>query len=179
MSRGRLNQWNEPLENDARIVQTFSNSHLSNMLGPMLDENMNGSFSCLVSDISRLLRKAFDERMHELELTRTQWRVLVHLGRNEGMNQSSLAEVLEVRNITLGRHIDRLEETRWVERRRDPNDRRAYRLFLTAKARPIFNRMQTSFVAQEEEALDCFSPDERERLMARLEVVKDRLSRHA
>ncbi len=143
----------------------------------MLNENLNDSFSCLISDISRLLRKAFDLHMQELELTRTQWRVLVHLGRSEGMNQSKLAEILEVRNITLGRHIDRLEETDWVTRKRDPNDRRAHCLYLTDKARPVFNCMRLSFAENEGAILDDLSSDKRAELMEQLVSIKDKLSR--
>ena len=42
----------------------------------------------------------FDRRARALGLTRAQWRVLVHLAPRVGINQSSLAEILEVENIT-------------------------------------------------------------------------------
>ena len=49
--------------------------------------------------------------------------------------QVDLAELLEMQPISLARLIDRLEEQRYVERRADPKDRRAYRLYLTDEGR--------------------------------------------
>src|SRR6516225_6354670 len=88
------------------------------------------SFGFLIHDIARLLRKRFDQRARALGLSR------------EGTNQSGLAEILEIENITLGRLIDRLEEAGWVERRPDPNDRRARLLFMTDKVAPVMERMR-------------------------------------
>src|SRR3546814_11223597 len=63
--------------------------------------------------------------LRTLGLTRSQWSVLAHLARNEGINQAALAETLEIEPITLVRLLDRLEAAEWVERQPDPNDRRA------------------------------------------------------
>jgi MarR family transcriptional regulator for hemolysin len=87
------------------------------------------SFGFLLHDIARLMRKIFDQRARSLGLSRAQWQLLVHLSRHEGINQSGLAEILEIENITLGRLVDRMEEAGWVERRADPGDRRARLLF--------------------------------------------------
>ena len=64
------------------------------------------------------------------------------LKRHEGSNQGMLAELLEVEPITLGRMIDRLEEAGWVERRRDPGDRRVWRIHLTDAAQPILLQLK-------------------------------------
>src|SRR6516225_6206847 len=55
----------------------------------------------------------------------------------EPLNQVSLAEQLEIEPITVSRLVDRMESAKLVERRPDPADRRAYRLFLTDSARPL------------------------------------------
>lgn len=98
---------------------------------------MTDSLGFLISDVSRLLRRRFDERARQLGTTRAQWRTLLTLSRNEGLNQGALADLLEVEPITLCRMIDRLEEAGMVERRRDPGDRRAWLLFLTDKSKPV------------------------------------------
>ncbi|MBW8911836.1 MAG: MarR family transcriptional regulator [Sphingomonas sp.] len=98
---------------------------------------MSDSLGFLISDVSRLMRRRFDERAREVGATRAQWRTLTTLSRNEGLNQGALADLLEVEPITLCRMIDRLEESGLVERRRDPSDRRAWQLFLTDKSKPI------------------------------------------
>src|SRR3546814_7873715 len=99
----------------------------------MASYDLERSLGFLLNDVSRLIRKRFDERARELGLTRAQWRVLGHLRRYEGYKQASLAEIMENEKVTLGRHIDRLEEAGWGGRRRDPAGRRARRLYPIGK----------------------------------------------
>ena len=142
----------------------------------MSDYDLNRSFLYLLSDVSRLLRSHFDQRARELGLTtRSQWRVLAHLGPNQGINQSALADILEIENMTLARHIDRLEEAGWVERRRDPDDRRVWRLFLSETALPMFDHMQELITETEAHVLAGFSEQERQQMMGRLEIMKSNI----
>jgi DNA-binding MarR family transcriptional regulator len=95
-------------------------------------------FGFLVHDVARLFARRFNARaLRVLGLTRAQCRLLGHLARNEGINQAGLADLLEIKPMTLLRQIDRMEEDGWIERRLDPNDRRTRRLVLTEKARPM------------------------------------------
>lgn len=138
--------------------------------------NLDRSLGFLLNDVSRLMRQRFDERARDLGLTRAQWRVLGHLRRYEGIKQGSLAEILEVENVTLGRHIDRLEDAGWVERRRDPSDRRVWRLHLDQKSRPIIDRLNELSSEVRERAMTGFTDDERDRLIATLQSMKDNLA---
>jgi DNA-binding MarR family transcriptional regulator len=103
---------------------------------------MSDALGFLISDVSRLMRRRFDERTRRIGVTSAQWRMLTTLSRHEGINQGGLADLLEVEPITLCRMIDRLEEAVLVERRRDPADRRAWLIFLTDKARPIIDQLR-------------------------------------
>jgi DNA-binding MarR family transcriptional regulator len=114
---------------------------------------MSDSVGFLLSDSSRLLRRRFDQYARAIGVTRPQWQVLFALSRLEGTNQGSLAEHLEVEAITLCRMLDRLQEADLVERRADPADRRAWRLFLTDKARPLLDSMRAIGDRVLEEAL--------------------------
>lgn len=134
------------------------------------------SFGFILHDIARLMRKRFDQRARVLGLSRSQWQVLVHLSRHEGINQSGLAEILEVENITLGRLIDRLEEAGWVERRPDRNDRRARLLYMTEKVAPMMERMHALAEEARNEALAGLAPAEREALVDQLTRVRANLS---
>src|ERR1700686_3930509 len=104
--------------------------------------SLDRSFGFLVNDVSRLFGRRFDHNGRRLGLTRAQCRTLGYLARNEGINQAGMADLLEIRPMTLVRQIDRMEEAGWIERRPDPADRRARRLFLTAKARPVLGRLR-------------------------------------
>lgn len=134
------------------------------------------SFGFLVHDIARLLRKRFDQRARALGLSRSQWQVLFNLARNEGINQSGLADILEIENITLGRLIDRLEEAGWVDRRPDPNDRRARLLFMTDKVAPVMERMRALAEETRNEALEGLPSGQRELLLDMLTHVRANMS---
>jgi MarR family transcriptional regulator, transcriptional regulator for hemolysin len=92
-------------------------------------------------DVARMLRTYSDHRARELNTTRAQWAVLARLQRCEGYKQSELAEALDIAPITLARLIDKLAAARMVERRADPADRRAHRLYLTDKAIPALSAL--------------------------------------
>lgn len=134
------------------------------------------AFGFLLHDISRLLRKRFDRRARSLGLTKSQWIVMAHLARHEGIKQTGLADILEVEPITLARHLDRLGDTGWIERRPDPKDRRAWRLHLTGKARPLLSELEELVDDTMEEALSGLSKPQRSRLHRDLMAVRGNLS---
>ncbi|WP_439538494.1 MarR family winged helix-turn-helix transcriptional regulator [Sphingomonas sp.] len=137
---------------------------------------MTDSLGFLISDVSRLLRKRFDERARLIGVTRQQWRTLSVLKRNEGSNQGMLAELLEVEPITLGRMIDRLEEAGWVERRRDPGDRRVWRIHLTDAAQPILLQLKGIADSLFVDAADGISVADQAKLHALLEQLRANLN---
>ena len=69
----------------------------------MAQTSLDQLLGFLLSDVSRLMRTRFDARARGLGLTRPQWRVLVFLARSEGINQSGLADLIEVERMTMGR----------------------------------------------------------------------------
>jgi MarR family transcriptional regulator, transcriptional regulator for hemolysin len=103
---------------------------------------MDSNFAFEVAETAQVLRRDFDRRAAELGVTRAQWRVLARLSRQDGVRQVELAEALDVEPITLCRMIDRLEEAGTVERRADEEDRRAWRIHLTAKAGPVIETLR-------------------------------------
>jgi len=92
---------------------------------------------------SRLLRNYIDNRAKARGTTRAQWIVLFRLRQQEGLSQVDLADVLELQPISLVRLLDRLVEHGLLERRPDPRDRRANRLFLTASGRQLVDDLDS------------------------------------
>jgi MarR family transcriptional regulator for hemolysin len=92
---------------------------------------------------SRLLRNYIDNRAKGRGTTRAQWIVLFQLRQQEGLSQVDLADVLELQPISLVRLLDRLVEHGLLERRPDPRDRRANRLFLTAGGRQLVDDLDS------------------------------------
>ncbi len=131
----------------------------------------------MLGQVARLMRRAFDERARTIGATRPQWQVLSLLRSHEGINQGGLAEMLEVEPITLGRMIDRLQEADLVERRADPADRRAWRLYLTNKARELLDRLRPLAEEMIESALEGIPIEDRDRMMGSLERMRQNLTR--
>jgi DNA-binding MarR family transcriptional regulator len=104
---------------------------------------MNENAAFFLTDVAKLIRKRFDGVAREMGATGAKWRVIFLLHRHPGMNQAALAEILEVEPITTCRMVDRLEQAGLAERRRDPRDRRAWRVYLTEKALPLVTELTT------------------------------------
>jgi len=117
------------------------------------------SLGFLLADVSRLMRRAFQLRMDGNPLTHAQARALVHIARHEGIRQVELADQLEVQPITLARLLDQLAEQGLVERRADPADRRAYRLFLAPDASGQLATLDQVAQAVRAQALSDISPE--------------------
>ena len=145
----------------------------------MTEIALDRSFGFVLHDVARLMRKRFEQRARGLGLTRAQWQVLAHLTRHEGINQSGLAEILELEPISVGRILDRMEEAGWVERRADPADRRAHRLYVTARARPVMQRMMALGQAVWEDAFAGVPEEDRRRVLELLLLVRGNLSERA
>jgi MarR family transcriptional regulator for hemolysin len=119
----------------------------------------NREFAFLLNDVARLLRTYADHKAAQLGITRAQWAVLVRIDRSEGLNQSELAETLDLQPITLTRLLDKLSDSGLIERRPDPDDRRAKRLYLKPAARPLLE------------------PNTVDKMLAKLSIVKENLRR--
>jgi MarR family transcriptional regulator for hemolysin len=83
--------------------------------------------------------------------------------------------MLDLQPITLTRLLDRLCDSGLIERRSDPNDRRAKRLFLTAAARPMLEQLGALGEDMMTTALAGVSRETVEQIVAQLAVVKENL----
>lgn len=140
---------------------------------------MDDNIGTLMAQVSRLMRRRFDASARGIGVTRPQWQVLTLLLRHEGINQGGLADILEVEPITLGRMIDRLQDSQLVERRADPADRRAWRLYLTDKGLDLTERLRPFAAQTLDFALDGLSAGDQEQLRRILEMMRSNLSRRA
>jgi DNA-binding MarR family transcriptional regulator len=64
-----------------------------------------------------------------------------------------------------------MQEAGWIERRPDPTDRRARRLFLTDKARPVLGRIWDVAIETQDQVLAALSPDDADHLLDLLRRV--------
>lgn len=138
-------------------------------------DNWDARLGFLMHDVSRLRRSVFDEFMKPMGLTRSQWWILAHLSRHDGMIQSDLAGVLDVGKAALGELLGRLETSGLVVRRADEMDGRVRRVYLTSKGSRTVQTMRAKNHELSERILEGLSMADRHALAAHLAVVKANL----
>jgi DNA-binding MarR family transcriptional regulator len=90
------------------------------------------------------------------------------------LSQQRLGERQGIDRTTMVAIADALEERGLVERRRDPRDRRAYALRVTAAGRGMLGRAERAIEGAEEEFLAPLAPRDRDRLKALLRQALER-----
>lgn len=136
---------------------------------------MEDNIAFLCMDVSRLLRKQLDEAARVVGATGAQWRTLLILRRSPGLTQGALAEYMDVEPMTVCRMVNRLEQAGFVERRRDPADRRAWQLFLTEAAEPVVEDLQQIGFSILDRIIKDLNQDQVEQLRALLNHVRGNL----
>ncbi len=138
-------------------------------------EDLSRNFGFILHDVARLMRTAYDRRMKAMGLTRSQWWVLTHLYRNDGVTQSELADILEIEKPTLGRLLDRLASNGWVRREEHAQDRRAKRVWLTEEVKPAMKAMRAAAAELRRDALAGLTPEQQTQFVDTLIAVKANL----
>jgi MarR family transcriptional regulator for hemolysin len=143
----------------------------------MPKQPINREFAFTIMDVARMLRTYADQRARQFGVSRAQWAVLVRIDRSPGLKQSELAEILDLQPITLTRLLDRLADNDLIERKPDPNDRRANRLYVTPAAKPMLDQLNVLGADMMETALEGLDAQTVERTLRQLDTVKDNLRR--
>ena len=130
-----------------------------------------------IMDVARLIKTYADQRARQFGISRAQWAVLIRIERSEGLKQSELAELLDLQPISLTRLLDRLADNGLIERRADPNDRRANRLYLKPAAKPLLGQLAELGADMMETVLEGLDAKSIDRMLKELATLKDNLRR--
>jgi MarR family transcriptional regulator for hemolysin len=141
----------------------------------VLPRSLHREFAFSINDVARMLRTYADYKASQFGITRAQWVLLARLDRFEGLKQSELAEMLDLQPISVTRLLDRLCDSGLIERRSDPSDRRAKRLYLTPAARPLLERLGDLGEELMATALAGVTRESVEQMVAQLTIVKANL----
>lgn len=124
--------------------------------------------SFLLSQLGLQSAQRFTAALAPLGITPNRFGVLAQLARQEGRTQQELATALGLHRNSMVGLIDDLESRGLVERRRHPDDRRAYAIHLTPAARDVLATGDRIADELEETMLGPLSTREREALVATL-----------
>jgi len=125
----------------------------------------------LLKDVSRRYAARFERHAEEVSLTLMQCKVLLYLSKNEGASQVRLCELTEIEPMMMVRILDRMEADKLLERRPDPEDRRARRLYLTRKAALLLDEIDRISEVTRNEIFTGVSKSDREAFLKVLEHV--------
>lgn len=114
---------------------------------------------------------AFHAATRGLDITPPRFTALVVIGANPGINQSVLGRVLGIARSGAMTLADWFEARGWVERRRRPNDGRAWGLHLTRKGEALVGRMRRAVLTEDRRRAAVLSAHERRALLRLLEKL--------
>jgi MarR family transcriptional regulator, organic hydroperoxide resistance regulator len=120
---------------------------------------------------SRLERRSA-EALAVYGVSLPQFDVLATLAHGEGITQQELAERLLVTKGNVVGLIDRVSAAGWVERRPDPEDRRANRLYLSDAGRQLVAKASPCQIALLRKVFGTLTEAELRQLHAMLERVE-------
>lgn len=129
------------------------------------------NFGFLIKDVARLYTRNFERHSTGLELTLAQCKVLGYLQRNQGISQVRLAELTDTGAMTMTRLVTRMQADGLIERRADPEDGRAHRLYLRPAAQAKLEEIWRVSDRARGETLAGLNEAERAQLMGLLQRV--------
>ena len=112
----------------------------------MVEESHTGdrSIGKRIHMLDRWMRIYLGEELGELGIGPGQFPFLMTLYRGDGRTQEGLTRVVNVDKATTTRALKKLAKEGYVKKERDPDDKRAYRVYLTDKARKIRPKLRST-----------------------------------
>ncbi len=129
-----------------------------------------------INVVTRMLRNRFDRMVAALNITRSQWTMIVVVARQPGATQRSIAEALDMSEASAGRLIDRLCSEGLLERRERYDDRRARAVYITKAAEPLLDKLADVARSGEDSVFRGFSLEELESFKNYLDRVYRNIS---
>jgi DNA-binding MarR family transcriptional regulator len=124
----------------------------------------------LAAEVSNALSVEYQER-YGLDIP--EWRVLATLGfRNDACSAQYIAHCTRTHKSTISRAVTSLMQRKLVERVENADDRREFRLQMTAKGKTLYEELIPKLLRREQEILSCLSAQERKDFAALLGKIE-------
>ena len=128
----------------------------------------HAGFAFLLVQLGSAVARQFGDRLAPLGVEPRHVGMLTRLAANEGRSQQAIGELIGLNPTQMVFLVDELEERGFVERRRNPADRRSYGLFLTSAGRDMLARVREIAHAHQAALGSDLSPAEQEQLTSLL-----------
>jgi DNA-binding MarR family transcriptional regulator len=131
----------------------------------------HAGFTFLLVQLGVHVAREFAERLAPLGVEPRHVGMLTRLAASEGRPQRAIGELIGLNPTQMVFLVDELEDRGFVERRRNPADRRSYGLYLTDTGRDMLAKVRAAGLAHQAELGESLSPDEQDQLTALLRRV--------
>src|SRR5215218_6522464 len=130
----------------------------------------------VVSSTAKQLSRAFERELAEAGGSQPVWLILLALKQQRWRTQQDLAAAVGIEGPTLTHHLDGLQRDGLIERTRDPGDRRAMRVELTAEGERRFRRLAQAALAFDERLQEGVSEPELDSFRSVLGRLRDNVA---
>ncbi|WP_280166693.1 MarR family winged helix-turn-helix transcriptional regulator [Priestia aryabhattai] len=124
----------------------------------------NQSYGFLLGKALQQMEQKFAEGLAPFNINSRQYGVLLFIEENPYSSQKDISDNLQIDRTTMVSHIDHLETLKFVERTKNPNDRRSYSLLITEKGKEVLNSRWEFLTDVESEVLTPLNQQERQLL---------------
>jgi DNA-binding MarR family transcriptional regulator len=97
------------------------------------------SYGFLLGKVLQQMENNFAEGLIPYNINARQYGVLLFIQENPYSSQKDISDNLQIDRTTMVSHIDHLENLGFVERTKNPNDRRSYSLMITKKGNDVLD----------------------------------------
>lgn len=132
----------------------------------------DGSIWCNLDIALRNVDQVFRRATNPLGLTVIEWYILRALYEKDGQHASELARAVGRAATSFTPNLDRLSEKKLIERRADPRDRRAVRIYLTPEGEKMQSDVKKSAKEIDKRIGQNFSDEEFNNFLAVLSSLQ-------
>lgn len=137
----------------------------------MKDKKEIGTISRYLSIAHRALLSRIDEELSDYSIGVAQLLLLFPLFENEGIHQKDLCQIFNMDKGAVGRGLQKLEDSGFIERDDDPEDKRSNLIFLTERSEELKPELVSMLESIEGEAKKDLSPEEIEKFAETVEKI--------
>jgi len=127
-------------------------------------ERIEDCFSFLIAKAYQQVQIAARRRLEPFKITTVQYSLLNVLWEQDGQSGAELGARLKLDGATVTGMLDRLEHSKFIERKPDPKDRRINRVYLTPPGLALQEPAQHAIISLNNEILSQFNPADTIRL---------------
>lgn len=130
----------------------------------------------MICRTARKVHRRIEKIFSPYGLTLEQWVAMKKLAEHPGISQKNLAERMEKDQNTVKAIVDRLIRKRYVQRRVNPSDRRAFLLLLTEEGQRQVNLLSGEDERENLLLEKCLGCEETKEIKAMLRMIEERLA---